>query len=114
MSRSRRSRRQTRDCDRQPPNGWRSQRDSSDSDGRYDRHAWTEEHVRLVIEHDLDGHALDDLDVVAGCVFSRQQCEGRAAAALNAIDMAPEVATGIGVDADRYGLTGPTVGQWGF
>src|ERR1051326_9457506 len=40
------------------------------------------------IEHDLDGHALDDLDVVAGRVFGRQERKTRAGGAGDAVDLA--------------------------
>jgi hypothetical protein len=40
-----------------------------------------------MVKHDLDRHALDHFDVVARCVFRRQQAETRAAAGLNAIDV---------------------------
>ena len=49
---------------------------------RHDRHAGPEQHVGRLVEHDLDRHALHDLDVIAGRVFRRQQAERRAAAGL--------------------------------
>ena len=70
-----------------------------DADGRNDRHSRTERDVgRRIVQDDLDRHALDDLDVVAGRVFGRQQREGRAGAGLDAIEMAVEVAFRVGVD----------------
>ena len=63
-----------------------------DAHGRDDRHARAERDVgRRIVQDELDRHALDDLDVVAGRVFGRQQREGRAGAGLDAVDMAVEV-----------------------
>ena len=74
---------------------------------RHDRHAGPEQHVGRPIEHDLDRHALDDLDVIAGRVLRRQQAERGAAAGLDAVDMAFELAAGIGVDGDLDWIAGP-------
>ena len=49
-----------------------------------------EQNVGRLVEHDLDRHALHDLDVIAGGVFRRQQAEGGAAAGLDTVDMAFE------------------------
>ena len=46
--------------------------------------------VGRLVEDDLDRHALDDLDVVAGGVFRRQQAEAGAGAGLDAVDVAAE------------------------
>src|SRR5207253_3286917 len=48
------------------------------------RHARTQHtlQVLLIIEHDLDRHALDYFHIIAGRVFRRQQSESRATASL--------------------------------
>ena len=65
------------------------------SHGRLDRHARAERDVgRRIVEDDLDRHALDDLDVIAGGVLRRQQREGGARSGLHARDMALEWRSG--------------------
>ena len=61
---------------------------SSHLHGRHHRHAGADIDVGRLVEHDLDRHALHHLDEVAGGVFGRQQAEGRAAAGLDAVDVA--------------------------
>ena len=56
--------------------------------------------MRLLIEHDLDWDALNDLDKIAGGVLRRQQAESGPTAGLDAIDMATENAPRIGVNID--------------
>src|SRR5579859_7579737 len=64
-----------------------------DPDGRNHGHARTERDVaRRIVEDDLDGYALDDLDIIAGGVLGRQKREGGPRARLDAGDMALEVA----------------------
>ena len=69
-------------------------RRSSHLHGRHDRHARAELDVRRPVEHDLDRHALHDLHVIAGGVLRRQQAEGRAAAGLDAVDVAVKLRPG--------------------
>jgi hypothetical protein len=56
---------------------------------------------------DLDRHALDDLDVIAGGILRRQRREGGAGSGLNAVDMAADREFRIGVDRERRRLSGP-------
>src|SRR5258708_21028019 len=69
---------------------------------RHHRHAGAERPagIQRIVEHDLDWNALHHLDVVSRGIFRRQQAEGGAAAALEAVDMAVEGLVGVGVDAD--------------
>ena len=70
--------------------------------------------VRLLIERDLDRHALHDFDEVAGRVFRRQQTETRAAPGLDAIDVAAQRARRIGVDFHFRRLPRPHVSELRF
>src|SRR4029079_17307984 len=63
------------------------------------------------IEHDLDGHALDDLHEVSSRVLWRQQTEARAGGAGDAVDLAIERAAAERVDLDGRALTGAYVLQ---
>ncbi|KAF5406531.1 MAG: hypothetical protein Udaeo2_34060 [Candidatus Udaeobacter sp.] len=62
-------------------------------------------HLLLLIEHDLHGHALDYLHVIASGVFRRQHAEGRSAAGLNAVHTSAQFETRISVHGDVYGLS---------
>src|SRR3979490_3225429 len=75
---------------------------------RNDGHARAERDIsRRIIHDDLDRHALDDLDVVAGGVLGGQQRERGAGARLNAVDMAADHAPRIAVDLERCRLSRP-------
>src|SRR5690349_19363758 len=77
-----------------------------DADLRGDGHPQTQEVVGRVVlvEDDLDGDALDDLDEVAGGVFRGEHAEAGAGAGLHAVDVAVEDLVGEGVDLDLNGL----------
>ena len=72
------------------------------------------EDIQRLVEEDFEGDALDDLDVVAGGVFGREEAEAGAAAELEAIDVGLEVAAWEGIDANADGLAGVHVGELGF
>src|SRR5262249_5248543 len=56
--------------------------------------------IWLLVEYDLDGQALNDLNVIAGRVLWRQQREARAGARLEAVNMPPEDFVRISVQPD--------------
>src|SRR5215471_1717315 len=62
--------------------------------------------IWLLLEYDLDGQALNDLNVIAGRVLRRQQGEARAGARLEAVDMPPEDFVRISVQPDLDWLPG--------
>jgi hypothetical protein len=70
--------------------------------------------IQRIVEHDLDRNALHHLDVVSRGILRRQQAEGRAAAALEAVDMAVEGLVGIGVYADFDRLADAHLGKLRF
>ena len=53
---------------------------------------------------DLDRHALHDLDEIAGGVLRGKRGEARAAAELDAVDMAAQLVARVGVDLDVHRL----------
>src|SRR5947209_2211188 len=59
-----------------------------------------------MVDDDFDGHALNDLDEIAGGVFRREGGELGAGAKLDAVDVTVEVELRISVDADFDGLSG--------
>ncbi len=70
--------------------------------------------LRLLIEHNFYRHALHDFDEIAGRVFRRQQAETRAAAGLNAVDVAVQSARGIRVHFHLCRLPGAHVSELCF
>src|SRR5438477_8409023 len=60
--------------------------------------------IQTLVDDDLDGHALYDLDEIAGRVLGRESGEFRTRPQLNAIHMTPKVEMGIGVELDGRGL----------
>src|SRR5277367_2568379 len=83
---------------------------SSQPDGRLDGHAGPQQMILILtwIEADSDGKALDDLDVVAGGVFRRQQAEFLAAGARQRLDIAAIFAAeGVDVNRDLLPLMHP-------
>src|SRR5215831_4646289 len=81
---------------------------SSHFDLRLYRHAGRDQMlgIWLLVEYDLDGQALNDLHVIAGCVLWRQQREARAGARLEAVNMPPEDFVRISVQPDLDWLPG--------
>src|SRR6267142_1182940 len=53
--------------------------------------------IRQLVEDDLDRQTLNDLHVVSSRVLRWQQCEARAGAGLEAVNMAPDNSIGISV-----------------
>src|SRR5262245_1780789 len=80
----------------------RPQLRSSHFDLRHYRHAGRNQMlgIWLLVEYDLDGQALDDLNVIAGRVLWRQQREARAGARLEAVNVPPEDLVRISVQPD--------------
>src|SRR5215471_6928152 len=62
--------------------------------------------IWLLVEDDLDGQALNDLNVVAGRILWRQQRKARAGASLEAVNMPPEDFVRISVQPDLDWLPG--------
>src|SRR5215831_9632860 len=86
----------------------RLQRCSSHFDLRLYRHAGGNQMlgIRLLVEYDLDGQALNDLNVIAGCVLWRQQREARAGTRLEAVNVPTEDFVRISVQPDLDWLPG--------
>ena len=84
-------------------------------DRRLRRHARPQQSIQLpIVEHDLDGDALDDLGEVTGGVVGRQQSELEAAGGRETIDMALQGRRMEAVDLDLDGLPATHVGQLRF
>src|SRR3977135_3080189 len=60
--------------------------------------------IKTLVDDDLDGHALHDLDEIAGRVLGREGGEFRTRSQLNAIYMPFEVKVGIGVELNGHRL----------
>ena len=56
--------------------------------------------IDRLIENDLDRHTLHNFHEIPGCVFRRKKTEARAAAGLNAVYVAAQDVTGIGVHSN--------------
>src|SRR5947207_1015432 len=74
--------------------------------------------IRLLVENNLDGNALHDLDVVACRILRWQQTEARARSSLNAVHVSFENFIGIGINPDlnrlsRFQLTKLTLFEVG-
>src|SRR5262245_25956973 len=78
---------------------------------RHHRHSGAQIGVGRLVEHDLHGYALHDLDIVPGRVFRRKQAEGRAAAGLDTLNVAFKYAAWIGIDGDLDLLAGAHRGK---
>src|SRR3984893_6673709 len=60
--------------------------------------------IKTLVDDDLDGHPLHNLDEVAGRIFGRKGGEFRTRSQLNAIYMPPKVEMGIRVELDGHRL----------
>src|SRR5262245_50753284 len=70
--------------------------------------------IKTAVDDDLDRHALDDLDEIAGRILRRECGKFRTRSKLDAVHMAFEVKLRIGVHRNRHGLPGPYPGELGF
>ena len=57
-------------------------------------------------EDNLDRDALNNFDVIPGCIFGRKEAEFRPGAVLNAVHFAAKVAAPVGINFDGYVLAG--------
>src|ERR1700691_3043194 len=82
-------------------------------DGGLDAQSGLPRHSGELIGLELQayGHALHDLDPVAGCILRRQERELRPGARTQAGDTRLEAPSGIRINANLGGLTWPHVGQ---